>query len=111
VDLWDRLAECLGFEWDEGNLAKNWEKHRVAFWEAEEVFLNAPIAVGLASHPSTPTELEERFYCLGKTDAERYLFIAFTIRDRQIRVISVRDMSRKERRAYQRHAEETNPSV
>lgn len=108
MDLWDRLAQCPGFDWDEGNLAKNWEKHRVAFWEAEEVFLNAPLLVGVAAHPSGP---EERFYCLGMTDAGRLLFLAFTIRDRRIRVISARDMSRKERRLYNRHAEETNSSV
>lgn len=108
MDLWDRLAECLGFEWGEGNLTKNWEKHQVAFWEAEEVFLNAPLLVGSAPHPFGP---EERFYCLGETDSGRFLFLVFTIRDRRIRVISARDMSRKERRRYERHAEETNPSV
>ena len=108
MDLWDRLAQCIAFEWDEGNLVKNWEKHRVAFWEAEEVFLNAPLLAGFVPDPSGP---EERFYCLGKSDAGRLLFLAFTIRDRGIRVISARDMSRKERRHYKHHAEETNSPV
>jgi uncharacterized DUF497 family protein len=44
--------------------------------------------------------VEERIYGLGHTDAGRLLFVAFTIRQRLIRVISARDMSRKERRIY-----------
>lgn len=108
MDLWDRLAQCIGFEWDEGNLTKNWEKHRVAFWEAEEIFLNAPFLVASGPHSSAP---EERCYGLGKTDAGRFLFVVFTIRGLRIRVISARDMSRKERELYERQEEETSPTV
>ena len=38
--LADLLARCEGFDWDEGNIGKNWEKHRVTDWECEEVFFN-----------------------------------------------------------------------
>jgi len=41
-----------------------------------------------------------RFYALGQTDMKRFLFIAFTVRNNLIRVISARDMSREERRVY-----------
>lgn len=44
--------------------------------------------------------VEPRYYVLGQTDAGRRLFIVFTIRRRRIRIISARDMSPKERRAY-----------
>jgi uncharacterized protein len=44
---------------------------------------------------------EERFYALGQTDAARFLFVVFTTRAQRIRIISARDMSRKERKVYQ----------
>jgi hypothetical protein len=37
---------------------------------------------------------------LGRTDANRWLFVAFTIRDNHIRVISARDMNQKESKKY-----------
>ncbi|HUO03765.1 MAG TPA: BrnT family toxin [Candidatus Binataceae bacterium] len=93
----ERLAECEGFQWDAGNAAKIWDKHRVAPAECEEVFFNSPLVVaGDEKHSAD----EERFYALGQTDAGRMLFVVFTIRDRLLRVISARDMSRGERRIY-----------
>ncbi len=46
------------------------------------------------------SEHEERFYALGQTDVGRRLFVVFTLRGRRIRVISARDVSRKERKVY-----------
>jgi hypothetical protein len=94
----NQLADCVGFDWDEGNLLKNWEKHGVSAFECEQVFFNRPlIAAPDEMHSST----EPRFYALGQTDAYRLLFIAFTIRGRLIRVISARDMNRRERKAFE----------
>jgi uncharacterized protein len=45
-------AAVHGFDWDEGNLEKNWEKHGVAFWECEEVFLKRPFLVRGDPHHS-----------------------------------------------------------
>ncbi|MCY3022264.1 MAG: BrnT family toxin [Planctomycetota bacterium] len=93
-----RLAECTGFEWDEGNAVKNWLKHDVSQSECEQVFFNMPFLV----KPDEKHSLAEtRFYALGKTDAGRLLFIAFTIRGEKVRVISARDMTMRERRRYQ----------
>ena len=39
---------------------------------------------------------------MGQSDADGLLFAAFTIRERLIRVISARDMSRRERRTYEK---------
>lgn len=88
-----------GFEWDEGNLLKNWEKHGVSASECEQVFFNSPMISGLDEQHS---EREPRCYALGITDTGRRLFIAFTIRNGLIRVISARDMSQKERKAFDR---------
>ena len=65
-----------GFDWDEGNLFKNWEKHRVAASECEQVFFNRPLVTVNERHSTR----EPRFYALGATDAGRYLFLVFTER-------------------------------
>ena len=92
------LAGCTGFDWDEGNLLKNWEKHRVSGAECEQVFFNRPLVTMPDEEHSRG---EHRFYVLGRTDAGRRLFVAFTVRDRLIRVISARDMNARERSVYE----------
>jgi uncharacterized DUF497 family protein/predicted DNA binding CopG/RHH family protein len=89
------LDACTGFDWDEANALKNWERHRVTTEEAEAVFFNEPLVFrGDVSH----SKREKRYYALGRTDGGRYLFAAFTIRVPRLRVISVRDMNRKKGR-------------
>lgn len=98
---WDqRLAECEGLQWDAGNSAKIWDRHQVMPTECEEVFFNLPLIVGNDEPHSTD---EDRFYALGQSDSGRPIFVVFTIRGRLIRVISARDMSRKERRIFSRY--------
>lgn len=96
------LLDLEGFDWDHANLAKNWDKHRVTPWECEQAFFNMPLVVADDLAHST---VEPRYYALGQTDTERRLFIVFTIRNRRVRVISARDMSPKERRAYHEQAQ------
>ena len=95
-------SKCTGFDWDEGNVDKNWSKHRVSPFECEQVFFNQPVIVlPDPAHSNAQT----RFYVLGRTDSERPLFVAFAVRKRKIRVISARDMTRKEREAYESYEE------
>jgi uncharacterized protein len=95
----DRLAQCAGFDWDEGNLPKLLERHKVSASEFEQMFFNAPlVAVSDEKH----SDREERFFALGHTDAGRPLFVVFTLRNNLIRAISARNMNRKERREYER---------
>ena len=91
------ISDCTGFEWDEGNFLKNWEKHGVTASECEQVFFNLPLVTGEDRKHSLH---ESRYYAIGHTDKGRYLFIVFTIRKNLIRVISARNMNRKERKAY-----------
>ena len=96
-----RLLGLEGFDWDEANLAKNWEKPHVTPWECEQTFFNLPLVVADdLAHSLT----EARYYVLGQTDRGRKLFLAFTIRNKKVRVISARDMSTKERRTYDAQA-------
>jgi uncharacterized protein len=93
------LSKVIGFEGDEGNSRKN-EHHGVAMAEAEQVFFNAPL---LVLPDARHSETEPRFHALGKTNEGRRLHITFTLRDagQLVRVISARDMHRKERMIYE----------
>jgi uncharacterized DUF497 family protein len=94
------LARIEGFEWDEGNERKSLEKHRVSQSEAEQVFFSSPLfLLEDVKHSQT----EPRFQALGKTEAGRLLHVTFTtrVKEKRIRVISAREMHRKERRVYE----------
>lgn len=91
------LNDIEGFEWDEANVLKNWDKHQVLASECEELFFNIPVLLFADQRHS---QSEPRYYVLGKTNRNRKLFVAFTVRDEKIRVISARPMSRKERVIY-----------
>jgi len=92
------LSECVGFDWNEGNLLKNWERHGVSAFECEQVFFNHPL---IAAPDEKHSSREPRFFALGQTDAARLLFVVFTIRGKLIRVISARDMNSRERKQYE----------
>ncbi len=97
------FPDPVSFEWDDGNQNKNWKKHHVAWWECEEVFFNQPLYVLPDPEHS---KSEQRFYVLGVTNAGRLLFLVYTQRRNRIRVISARDMSKNERKAYYEKAQE-----
>jgi uncharacterized protein len=92
-----------GFEWDEGNTSKNWVLHRVTPEEAEAVFFHEPLVVRSDVRHSNR---EKRYYALGRTGGGRCLFVVFTIRSPLLRVISVRDMNRRERAIYAHYEDE-----
>ncbi len=92
-----------GFQWDKANKDKNWDKHRVAWWECEEVFFNFPL---FTYQDLKHSEKENRHYALGSTNGSRLLFIVYTIRGSLIRVVSAREMNRKERKVYREKTEE-----
>lgn len=94
------LTGITGFDWDEGNARKN-EKHNVSMGEAEQVFFNAPL---LVLEDSKHSNQEPRFHALGKSDEKRLLHITFTLRQagEKIRIISARDMHKKEREIYEK---------
>ncbi len=93
------LSTAIGFQWDHGNAEKNWTKHGVRSVEAEEIFFNQPL---LLEEDVEHSHHERRFWALGRTNADRLLFVVLMIRKNFIRIISVRDMSRKERATYEK---------
>lgn len=94
------FSKITGFDWDAGNERKNADAHGVSQAEAEQVFFNQPLIV-------TPDEKhsdgEQRVRGLGITNTGRLLTMIFTLRagGELIRVISARDMHRKERKEYE----------
>ncbi|MBO9588737.1 BrnT family toxin [Devosia sp.] len=91
-----------GFEWDDGNTRKSADKHSVSQAEAEQMFFNQPLLT-LIDHLHSVDEI--RIHALGHTDDGRSLHVTFTLRqdETKIRVISARDMSRKERAYYEQN--------
>ena len=101
----DPLEDCIGFDWDDANSHKIWERHRLTPEEVEDVFFNEPLVVRSdVRHAKT----ERRYYALGQTTAGRRLFVVFTVRRKLIRAVSARDMNRNESKCYDRYEEETS---
>ena len=88
----------VGFQWDEGNANKNRVAHDVENWECEQVFFNVPL---LVLDDPRHSAAEKRWAAFGRTNGGRLLAVIFTVRGNLIRVISARDMNRKERRFYE----------
>ena len=103
VAILERLSGCTRFDWDAGNSKKNQETHGVTDSESEQVFFNRPL---VAAPDDQHSWKEPRFHGLGRTGAGRPLMVVFTIRGDLVRVISARDMSRRERKAYERVQEQ-----
>lgn len=97
LDLAALLANVEGFEWDAGNTEQNVLGHGVSQGEAEEMFFVAPLVL---LEDAKHSARERRFLIFGPTGSGRLLTAAFTVRRKLIRIISVRDMSRLERRRY-----------
>ena len=91
------LNKVFKFEWDKGNIGKN-KKHKVEDREIEEVFFDEKRFIFKDRLHSAG---EERFRIIAKTKKKRLLFVVFTKRDKKIRIISARDINRKEVYIYE----------
>jgi len=90
------------FAWDTRKAIQNFEKHRVSFEEATTIFAD-PKALHLED--TAHSQDERRFKRLDKSLSERVLLVIYAIRRTDdgkdaIRIISARQASRKERKAY-----------
>ena len=96
----DELDQFTGFQWDQGKVNKNLYKHNVENWECEQIYFNEPLII--LDDPKH-SYAEKRWAAFGKTDAGRMLTVIFTKRGSLIRVISARDMKRKEGIFYEKN--------
>ncbi len=92
------------FEWDKYNTVKNWAKHTVRPYEAEEAFTDKQAII---LEDEIHSQLESRYIIIGKTRKNRTLYIAFMIRSHRIRVISARNANKKEVKIYEEKANRT----
>lgn len=100
------FENIIGFEWDKFNKDKNFLKHSVANGECEEVFFDDDKKL---FKDALHSRLEKRYIFIGKTKRKRLLFIVFTVRNNFIRIISARDLNKKERRLYEKTTQ--NPKI
>ena len=97
----NEFEKFTGFQWDKDNINKNLIEHNVEDWECEQVFFNEPLIV--LDDPKHSL-VEQRWAAFGRTEAGRLLVVIFTKRGKLLRVISARDMNRKEIRFYEKSA-------
>lgn len=87
-----KLQSVTGFEWDRANTL-HIARHKVLPEEAEEVFSDKD---NVLDEDIEHSKTEERFLIIGKTGKGRLLYQIFTRRGNRIRIISSRDINRKE---------------
>jgi uncharacterized protein len=92
----------ITFEWDENKAKQNLKKHRVSFDEAAAVF-GDPLSLTIAD--PLHSQEEDRFVILGESHQRRLLVVVFTERGENIRIISARRASRRERKDYEEGVE------
>lgn len=102
------IKEPLSFDWDDGNVNKNYDKHFITTNRAEEPFKDRfLLTFPDPSHSTT----EIRYNLLGKTQDKDLLFITYTIRKTKIRIISARVADKKERKFYEQQKTKKTASL
>jgi len=96
---------ALTFEWDTNKARQNFSKHGVAFEEAATVF-GDPLSLTIEDPLGSPSE--ERLITMGQSSAGRILVVVHTAQGSNIRIISARTATRRERRVYE-EIEENGP--
>lgn len=92
------ITQPFEFIWDSGNKDKNLIQHKVTNEECEETFFD-PHKKWLKDQLHSHTEA--RYILLGKSTNGRVLFIVFTMRGEKIRIISARDLNKREAHLYE----------
>jgi len=95
------LPKPAVFVWDKGNSGKNLKKHGVGDQEAEEAFGDKRKVI---SRDVLHSRLEERFILLGQSKKKKLLYIVFTFRGGNVRIISARCINKKEATLYEKKA-------
>lgn len=93
-----KTEEVFAFEWDQGNIEKS-RKHGVENKEAEEAFFDTKKRIYKDVFHSLT---EDRYILLGRTKAKKTLYIVFTYRKQNVRIISARRINNKEVYLYEK---------
>lgn len=98
------FADIEGFDWDFANVHKLLKRHNITVQECEQIFFNEPLLIYEDQEHSVK---EDRFYSLGVTNEYNHLTVIFTMRDKKIRPLSARKMTRNEVKIYENFKETT----
>jgi hypothetical protein len=95
----------IEFEWDSAKARTNLRKHRVSFVEATSTFYD-PLAITIFDPEHSRDE--DRYITVGASSAGRLLMAAHTDRGGRIRIITARELTRREREAYEDEIQKRN---
>ena len=88
----------MDFDWDDDKAETNLSKHGVSFLEAATVFEdNYSITFSDPDHSVS----EDRLVIIGHSQRGRLLFVSHTDTNDQVRIISAREATRRERKVYE----------
>jgi len=88
----------MRFEWDKNKAESNFLKHGITFEEAVTIFADPYL---LFTKDSKHSEQEEREWAIGESESVSMLVIVFTMRGENIRIISARKATKRERKSYE----------
>lgn len=91
----------MGFEWDNDKSETNASKHKITFFETVTVFADPYL---LLAEDTKHSQSERRKWAIGELENAGVLVVVFTRRCGNIRLISARPASRKERKSYDERA-------
>lgn len=88
----------MDFAWSRAKATANERKHGVSFAEAITLFGDA---LSLTVFDPDHSDAEDRFITMGMSTAGRLLVVVHSDRDDQVRIISAREATRRERKDYE----------
>jgi hypothetical protein len=91
-------AAAMEFEWHESKAELNWQTHGITFTEAMTVFADP---LSLTAYDPEHSDDEDRFVTIGSTAVGRLVVVSHTDRNEVIRLISAREATSRERKAYE----------
>jgi len=100
------VESLIGFDWNDSNVYKNEEKHGLNYKKIEEVFFNEPL---LIVEDFLHSDNECRCVAYGRNNDNVKVMVVFTVRENQVRVISAREMTKKEKKFYETN--KNNPYI
>ena len=88
----------MQFQWDDNRAQSNVQKHGLTFEEAVTVFADPYL---LFTEDSKPSQTEQREWAIGEAENGSLIVVVFTVRGEEIRIISARKATKKERKRYE----------
>jgi len=89
----------MEFQWDEAKAAANLAKHGVSFEEAKTVFDDR---LYVDFYDPKHSLNEHRYIIIGQSNQRRVLIVSYIERNDAIRLINARELTRGERRDYEK---------